>query len=217
MLNLPERTLYNKRIPKNKFYEKLKANTKLKDMFVEQVDNIIWKHKLSRETINLEPTEEVQEIQVFEIYLKQKELSREVLESIDKAIPYPILHVLLYEGEAQLVIAYKQRNQNDENKFIINGYYESEWQPINSISIELIKGIDLQAVYENIIRSFMPLIQDSNEELSEVVKKQNMIEKLKKICRTLEAKIRSEKQFNRKVELNIELQRLKKELNKFGL
>lgn len=215
MFNLPDRCLYNRRISKNKFYEKLKADTRLKDMFVKQVDYILWKYKLSKETINLDPTEQVQEIQVFEIYLKQRELSKEVLENIDKAIPYPILHVLIYEGEARLAIAYKQRNRNDENRFVINAYYESNWQPISDVSINLISGLNLQAVYENIIRSLMTANAAVEEDLEATVERQNIIEKLKRECDKLESRLRSEIQFDRKVELNLELQRKKKELSKF--
>lgn len=215
MFSLPERTLYNRKIAKSKFYEKLKANTKLKDMFVDEVDNIIWKHKLSKETINLDPTDDVQEIQIFEIYLKQRELSRQVLENIDKAVPYPILYVLVYKNEARLVIAYKQRNRNDENRFVINGYYESNWEPIDRVPKNLINGLNLQAVYENIVRSLMCTSNDNNDDLETAVERQNEIEKLKRECIKLEAKIRNEKQFDRKVDLNLELQKKKKELNKF--
>ncbi|MCL6559338.1 MAG: DUF4391 domain-containing protein, partial [Firmicutes bacterium] len=80
VFNLPETTLVNKKIPKKKFYEKLQADKTLREKFVRQVDFILWKHKLSRHTINLSPTKEVEEIQVFEVHLKQKNLSREVLE-----------------------------------------------------------------------------------------------------------------------------------------
>jgi len=185
-------------------------------MFVEEVDYILWKYKLSKETINLDPTEQVQEIQVFEIHLKQRELSKEVLENIDKAIPYPIFYVLIYEDEARLAIAYKQRNQIDENRFVINAYYESNWQPINKISINLISGINLQSVYENIIRNLMTANADIavNEDLGAAVERQNTIEKLQRESSKLESKIKNEKQFSRKVEFNLELQKKKKELSK---
>lgn len=212
MFHLPPRTLYNRKIPKNKFYEKLQANTKLKEMFVDQVDYILWKHKLSQETTNLEPTDDVQEIQVFEIHLKQREFSIEILENIDKAIPYPILHVLIYLNEARLMIAYKQRNQKDGNKFIVNSYYEIAWQPMNQISMQLLNGLDLKSVYENIIKSFMTIPIVHNEDLDVMINKQNLIEKLQKECAMLETKMKNEKQFNRKVEMNITLQKLKKEL-----
>ena len=225
MFNLPDRTLFNRKIPKSKFYEKLKTNTKLKlntksefntkikAMFIEQVDYIVWKHKLSKETINLDPTDEVQEVQVFEIYLKQRKFSKEILENIDKIIPYPILHVMIFEGEAKFAIAYKQRNQNDQDRSVVHSYYESNWQPVKDISINLTNGLDLKAVYENIIRSLMTFTAVVGEDLDATVKRQTVLEKLIRECARLEAKIKREKQFSRKVELNMELQTKKKEIS----
>lgn len=138
MLQLPTSTLVNRKIPKSKFYEKLLANHQLKELFTQQVESIVWKHKLSKETIRLEPKDDIEEIQVFEIYLKQKSYSQDILRSMDKAIPYPILYVLIHEDRAKLAIAYKERNQNDENKFVVRSYHESEWQPVNELCFDVV-------------------------------------------------------------------------------
>ncbi len=76
MLTFPPSTFVNRRIPKNKFYEKLHANQQLKEWFTTKVEAVIWKHKLSRETIGLSPKDEIEEIQVFEIYLKKPIIKR---------------------------------------------------------------------------------------------------------------------------------------------
>lgn len=213
MFGLPESTLVNRKIPKNKFYEKLHADHQLKEWFAGQVESIVWKHKLSRETIRLEPRDDVEEIQVFEVHLKQQSYKTELLRSIDRAIPYPILFVLLYNDQGKLAIAYKERNQADDNKAVVHSYHESEWQPISEVQFELLHGLDLKSVYENIIRKLMAVQVKPEEDLAAALEWQQQIEKLTQECRRLEAKIRSEKQFNRKVELNMELQRKRKELN----
>lgn len=214
LFNLPEKTLINKKIPKNKFYEKLQADKSLKEKFVRQVDYILWKHKLSRHTVNLSSTKEVEEIQVFEVHLKQKNLSREVLESIDRAIPYPILFALVYHDEVQLAIAYKKRSKQHEDRFVVDSYYYSPWQKIEDLSLDLLKGLDLQAVYENIIKSLMPISKGSSQNLEQAIEKQKAADRLKREIAALEAKIRREPQFNRKVEYNLKLQEKRKELEK---
>ena len=55
---------------------------------------IIWKYKLSKDTINILGTNNVEEIQIFEIELKSKIIPKNILQIIDKAIPYPILYFL---------------------------------------------------------------------------------------------------------------------------
>nr|WP_150960435.1 DUF4391 domain-containing protein [Aneurinibacillus sp. XH2] len=213
MFQLPSSTLVNRKIPKNKFYEKLQANHHLKELFTEQVESIIWKHKLSKDTIRLEPKEDIEEIQIFEVHLKEQTYSLDLLRSIDKAIPYPILHVLTYDGQAKLAIAYKERNQTDENRSVVRSYHETDWQPVESIEMNILQGLDLKAVYENIIRQLLPIKMKPEIELSAVLERQAHIDKLTQECQRLESKLRAEKQFNKKVELNMELQRKRKELN----
>ncbi|MFD1135615.1 DUF4391 domain-containing protein [Paenibacillus urinalis] len=213
MFQLPSSTLVNRKIPKNKFYEKLQANHKLKELFTEQVESIVWKYKLSKETIRLEPKDGIEEIQVFEIHLKEQSYSLDLLRSIDKAIPYPILYVLLHEGQAKLAIAYKERNQADDNRSVVRSYHESDWQPEDEIKLDFLHGLDLKAVYENIIRYLLPIKSKPESELSDVLERQARVDKLSLECQRLESKIRNEKQFNRKVEMNMELQRKRKELN----
>ncbi|SDF27725.1 DUF4391 domain-containing protein [Sporolituus thermophilus] len=216
MFDVPDRTLVNRKIPKNKFYEKLDANTKLKELFAEQIETIVWKHKLAQSTMNLDPVDEVQEIQIFELFLRQRGISREILESIDKSIPYPILHVLRYQNEVKLVIAYKQPNQNNENRAVVHSYFESDWQPQDSFRFPITGCLTLGAVYESIIRRLLPVPAKPEEKLAEVVTRQCEIERLRREYARLEAKLRSEKQFNKKVEINIELQKLRQKLQQLA-
>lgn len=213
MFGLPASTLVNRKIPKNKFYEKLHADHQLKEWFTGQVESIVWKHKLSKETIHLEPKVDVEEIQIFEVHLKQQSYKPELLRSIDRAIPYPILFVLIYHDQGKLAIAYKERNQTDDNKSVVHSYYESEWKPISELQLELLQGFNLKFIYENIIRKLMAVQAKPEEDLATAIERQQHIERLSQECGRLESKIRSEKQFNRKVELNMELQRKRKELN----
>jgi hypothetical protein len=54
LVRLPEASGVRPRtLPKNKIYEHSGANTRLKDLFVKQVEQIVWRYKLAPETINL--------------------------------------------------------------------------------------------------------------------------------------------------------------------
>ena len=52
MLGLPERTEFNKRIPKQKFYENIDIPHTLKRVFVDQIRIIYWRNKLAATTMN---------------------------------------------------------------------------------------------------------------------------------------------------------------------
>lgn len=213
MLNIPDKTLLNKRIPKNKFYEKIQANSKLERKFIDEIEQILWKYKISKDTVNLEATEEVEEIQIFEIKLREKDISMEILENIDKIIPYPILYILSYEGNIKLVIAYKKRNKLDENKMIVHSYYQSEWMKEKEFKIDILKGLTLKDVYNNIIRQLIPIKNTAEDDIEELIKLNEKQEGLKKLILKLEKSIKREKQFDKKVDLNIKLQKKKKELD----
>lgn len=212
MLNIPDRALVNRRIPKVKLYKQIGVDTKLERKFIDEIENITWKYKLSKETTNLQPTKETVEIQVFEIYLKEKAISEEVLENIDRVIPYPILFILRYEDDIKLTIAHKERNKIDENKMVVHTYYQSEWMKEHELDIDILKGLTLKEVYNNIIRQLIPIKNTMEEDIEKLIELNERIESLKKEIKKLEKKMKREKQFNRKVELNKELQRKKKEL-----
>ena len=212
LLNIPKRAFYNRRIPKNKLYKQIGIDPKLERKFIDEIEHIIWKYKLSQETINLEPTKEVEEIQVFEIKLKERDISIEVLENIDRIIPYPILYIIRYNDNIKLTIAYKERNKIDENKMVVHSYYQSEWMKEDDLKIDILQGLNLKEVYDNIIRQLIPLESKIQDDIEELIELNERIESLKKEIKRLEKRIIKEKQFNRKVDLNIKLQKKKREL-----
>lgn len=67
MLGLPSATEYNKRIPKQKFYENLSVTPALKRIFTEQIQSVIWANKIAPSTMNISVGKEVTEIEVSEL------------------------------------------------------------------------------------------------------------------------------------------------------
>ena len=69
MLDLPKSTEFNRRIPKQKFYENLTVTPAMKKIFTEQIKMIYWRNKLAASTLNIAAGEQVTEIEVFEVRL----------------------------------------------------------------------------------------------------------------------------------------------------
>lgn len=218
MLGLPERTEFNKRIPKQKFYENIDIPHTLKRVFVDQIRIIYWRNKLAATTMNITAGEEVTEIEVFEIRLQEQKLDEVVLRQIDKEIPYHILFLLTYEGKEQAWIGYKESVASGSNAFKVSRYYHTEWVPENSLQFS-IDGLNLDAVYAGLVRQIAgdSLSSTQGETLQESVARDEAKQELLKKIASLEMKIRKEKQLNRKVELNTELKKLRKKMeNLFG-
>ena len=70
MIDLPSTTLFNKKVKKELFYEKLNITPAIKQAFVEQIKVIFWKNKIAPATTNLAEGKSVNEIELFEIKLK---------------------------------------------------------------------------------------------------------------------------------------------------
>ena len=151
MLGLPKTTEFNKRIPKQKFYENLDVSPALKKAFVDQVKTIYWRNKIATTTVNLAPGTNVTEIEVFEVKLNSKILDEGMLRQIDKEIPYHILFILEYQGKYQAWIGYKEAAISGAAAFKVNKYYHTDWMDEDDLPMKL-EGLDIDIVYENFVR-----------------------------------------------------------------
>ena len=212
MLGLPKTTDFNKRIPKEKFYENLNVTPTVKKCFVDQIKVIYWRNKIASSTTNLAPGTTVTEIEVFEVRLKTNLLDEAVLRQIDKEIPYHIIFLLEYDGKYQVWTAYKEASTGN-TAFKVNHYYHTDWLTEEEIPLKL-EGLNVDAVYENFVYQIAgdTLQAGDNESLQDGVERDEKIKNLKKLIEVLQAKIRKEKQLNVQMKLNSELKKLKKEL-----
>ena len=217
MFSFPDSTEFNKRIPKQKFYENIEVSSSLRRVFVEQIKVVYWRNKLAVSTLNIASGEFVTEIEVFEVRLTEPQLEETVLRQIDKEIPYHILFILTCEGKAQAWIGYKEAAVSGNNAFKVNRYYHTEWMPENELQFS-IDGLNMDAVYENLVRQIAGEIlqTNSNESLKDSVERDEERRRLEKQIVALENKIRKEKQLNRRMEMNTELKRLRATLNLIG-
>lgn len=150
MLGFPQTTEFNKRIPKQKFYENLDVSPALKRVFVEQIKLIHWRNKLAESTLNIAPGQAVTEIEVIEIKLTQPQLDEAVLRQIDKEIPYHILFVLSYGNKVQAWTGYKEAAESGKKAFKVNKYYHTEWMLEDELILD-IEGLNMDAVWDNFI------------------------------------------------------------------
>lgn len=216
MLGLSKATEFNRRIPKAKFYENINITTSLKRLFVDQIKNIYWRNKIASTTTNLNEGKYVTEIEVFEINLISPQVDIELLKSIDSVIPYHILYILEYNGNYQAWIGYKESTNIEKKISKVERYYHTNWFEEKDLIVKL-EGLNLDDVYENLVRQVAgDKLQSANstETLKQSVERDKEIETLQKQINTLKNKIRKEKQLNKQIEMNSELKKLRKVLEK---
>jgi len=137
LYDFPKAAAFGRIVAKTKIYEHASPNSRVKELFVREIEKITWAYKLSPATINLPAGEGVQELQIFVITLRTETLAHEVLRAIDKAIPSPILFQLNYNGKSRYVAAYKRISEADKSKWVISSYFETEWIADNLEKTEL--------------------------------------------------------------------------------
>ena len=217
MIGLPKSTEFNRRIPKQKFYENISVSPTLKRVFIDQIKVIYWRNKVAATTMNLAAGATVTELEVFEIKLNGQQLDEAVLRQIDKEIPYHILFLLEDDGKYQAWTAYKEVAVTGSNAFKVGTYYHTDWLPEDELPLK-VEGLSVDKVYENFVRQIagdaLRSETGKTESLKESVERDNRRQELEKQIAALQTKVRKEKQLNKQVQLNAELKKLKKELEK---
>jgi hypothetical protein len=214
MLGLPKSTEFNKRIPKQKFYDNLNVSPALKRSFIDQIKVIYWANKIAAATLNLAEGKNVTEIEVFEVRLNVPTLDEAVLKQIDREIPYHILFIMEYEDKYKAVIGYKEESSGN-TAFKVNCYYSTEWMNADALPLKL-EGLSVDSVYENFVRQIAGnalAASTSGETLKASVDRDEKRQALQTQIAKLQAKIKKEKQLNRQMQMNSELKELKEELN----
>jgi len=208
----PQSAYFGRVVPKSKIYEKSLATTAVKEMFVKEVNKIIWKYKLSSKTINLPSRGAIYEIQIFTVELKNGTLKQEVLRTIDRAIPSPIIFQLVFGNKFKYIAAYKRPNDADKSKSVISNYFETDWVNQNSDQRSLPVALDLGILYEKLLLNLIKEPIRPHEKFKEFINRLEILKVKEKELSKLNVQIKKEKQYNRRVELNRKFNVLKSEI-----
>jgi hypothetical protein len=234
----PHAAAFGRVVPKNKIYEHAGANAALKDLFVREVDQIVWRFKLAPETINLSATESVTEIQVFGISLKTPKLDDDVLRAIDRAIPFPLIFELSHAGKRMAVAAFKRPSEADGAKWVVSEYFATDWTPEDAPRAPLPVVLNLGALYDGMLSAL--LLEQAGRKrdtavlglgeaqqtaftnaaatppvpISERVTRLEAIRAKTREVERIKARLTRERQFNKRVAINAALRDAKLELER---
>lgn len=199
MLGLPKSTEMNKQLPKKAIYAKFQMNTAVKDKIDADISRITIVNEISPSRINIPAGEEVGSFFVLLVALKKKDFDEKTIAALSKLIPQNILFVLEFEGQSKLAIYRTKLLQTD-------------WKPTESCTLEL-RGLTLDKVWENIIRSLELGVWNEELSLDENLALHERQAKLEKEIAKLEKQARAEKQPKKKFELVQRVRALQKQLN----
>jgi hypothetical protein len=227
----PRAAAFGRVVPKNKIYEHAGAGAGLRDVFVREVDQIVWSHKLAPETINLPATDAVAEIQVFHLTQKVPALNMDVLRAIDRAIPFPIVFELAHEGRVRLAAAYKRPGGTASGRLALGDHFEGPWLAEAAARAPLPVALNLGALYELLLAPLVegaairaaPGMEEAPQSpfdfaavapvaLEARIARAEAIRAKALEVERIETRLRREKQFNKRVAINAELRAANREL-----
>ncbi|MFR0613959.1 DUF4391 domain-containing protein [Lactobacillus porci] len=201
MIDFPESTKTNRRIPKEAFYKHLSLSTALKSKFVSDISRIVAENSLTKENLNLVKESEIKEILLLSIELKKQDYDQRIIEAIAKSNPHKLVFLMSYEDQKQLAVYYQK-------------LYMTEWMPEAKVELHL-SGDSLEDIWSGLVRQIAigPDTQISSKmSLDDQLMRQDEIVQLQQQIKKLEKAAWGETQPKKKFDLYQDLKKHKEQL-----
>ena len=228
-LNIPDSCFMGNTIYKKLFYENADMSTSDKSLFTDTINKVTWLYCLKPETINIPAyRDEVRgypEIEVIEVLVHKDYKLKRIAEIIMRTIPYPMLLIFKLEDKRQFYVAHQRTSQSDSSKNTIEEFIATDWLDSDStlfakLNIKQMRFTNFYALYSDIVDAISIynlsaiIPTDDNITGAEARELSAQIEDIEQEITSLRARLKKESQFNRKMELNIEIKGLEGSKNK---
>lgn len=208
----PDSAQVNRPVPKTKFYEHARVNTRLRDRFIAEVEQVTWAFKLTTSSVRLSPGGAVSEIQVFTVDAKPGQtVSKQVLEAIDRSVQTPVIFEERTRSAGQPGAGLDRVRTRAAHKYpgargpVLSALFDGEWLPLSAERTPLPTSLDLGELLTRLVEPLLPLQRRPGEAMSDVLDRIASAAKLAREVAALEQRMKKEPQFNRKLELRNEL------------
>ncbi len=234
---IPDACHLGKRIFKKLFHENARLGATDKKAFREDIDVIIWQYTLKPSTIPIQAYEDDQreyhEVAILQVNLKTLNRTSRIAEIIHRAIPYPLVVVFTYKTMCTMSLAHKRFSQAEKGAIVAEDFLITDWidllapTPIqqaflDSIALPVLPHTHFYAFYSALTDRTVALDcarLTGEYRLEPITIKHKVRKDQLALCHELEiqiaghkATIMKETQFNRKVELNMKMKELEKQL-----
>ena len=206
MFRFSEKTQVNIQFKMLELFRTIKADKVVK-ADAGNVTKVTLSNVLSPDRTNMESSENVKEIYVFDIELNSNKIPEKFIEALNKSINFQTLLTLNYNDKVKYIIAVKII---DDEKIKILKTFESDWQ--EETLDEMPSSVKLENIYKQMIAKLTLYPFRTSEDFKQYVERMSAIKKQKsEIERQLKI-MNAEKQPNIKMKLNDEIKQMKKEL-----
>lgn len=179
----------------------MEVNPRMKSRFVNDVVNITWLYKLSASSLNVTDTEDMKEIEVFVVNLKQPDCPTDLFTFIDTNMPHHIVFVLVHDNSAMLLINYKDWADDTHTKFRIRQAFASPWKPIADLELT-VQGQSLPRIYDNFVAQVSGIGEHKAGSMADIVALKKQIAAAEADLQSLEKRMRKEPQLDKQLAMN---------------
>lgn len=225
-LQIPSSCEINQIIAKDLFYSQAQLTNKEKDLIKMNISRITCLYSLKPATINVkaykDPLREYEELLVIQLAVREDRSLDRLAEILMRTIPYPMLLFATWEEKIKLYAAHQRTNQNDPTKNTIEEVVATDWVMEDSslferLNITKMRFRNLYALYDDFVSAVYAFKAEeilnhpadiTPEEARELTL---TIQRLDEEMTSLKGKLKRETQFNRKMELNIQMKKLEQQ------
>lgn len=235
-LAIPNEALVDQRVPKKLLLEQGAPTAADKRQIQDGIEEMTWVAALKPVNIGVpafrDAVREYLEITILTVALRSTAKPPRLIELIHRAIPYPLVLVTGHHGAVNISLAHKRWSQGEAGKVVIEDVRQVLFRPdapkaeealfLASLAVSSLPRRDLFALYQGwldrvaaleaarITGVFAPPASDDGA--AALREGLDTYERLHREIAVLRALTAKEKQLNRRVELNLKIQRLEAQL-----
>lgn len=206
MFNYSDKTIANIQFKMLELFRTIKAD-KIVKQDAGNVVSVKLANILSPDRTNLDESELVKEIYIFEINLNSNKVPEKFLDALNKSINFQTLFKLKYAEKNKYIISIKAI---EDEKLKVLKTFETDWQTAN------LQPFPITSKLENVFKAMITAVTSQgfrqDETFTDYISRLDAIKKLKSEIEKQTKTMNNEKQPNIKMALNDKIKILKKEL-----
>jgi hypothetical protein len=236
-LEIPPRTVLNRKIPKKAFFIQADLSASEKEMFTAQVEGIYLLSVMNQESTNIPiyQDDEFHYAEVVWIYveLRTDKDKDKAISAIHKSIPNPVVLITsLTEDQILLSTSHKRLNKNDKTKVVVEQPTITDWfnpweedtphaKLLNALVVSNLSFENLHSIYEDIhqwvrceeLIRLVGTIPISSDKRDVAVNILSNVQKHGKEVEQLQLEQKSRVDFGAKMDLHMKIKQQEEQIN----
>lgn len=221
-LHIPDSCLIQSTIYKKLFYENASLSSSDKALFTTIIDKIVWLYSLKTDTIHIpsykDDVREYLEIEIIEVSVHKEHKLDRIADIIMRTIPYPMLLFFRMNDKKKLYMAHQKTSLSDSSKNTLEEFVATDWLESNNglfskLAITSHRFTNFFDLYSDLLDAVSVFNVSDSIDTSHITGEEARIlsAKLKELedaIISLRSKLNKENQFNRKMDLHVQIKKL---------